>query len=44
LARLIQHEIDHLNDVLFTDIAKDTFPMEEYRKMREDAMARGYYR
>lgn len=42
LARLIQHEIDHLNGVLFTDIAKDTFPMEEYRRMRDEAIARGY--
>lgn len=42
LARLIQHEIDHLNGVLFTDIAKDTFPIEEYRKMREEAVQRGY--
>jgi peptide deformylase len=42
LARLIQHEIDHLNGVLFTDIAKDTFPMEDYRKMREEAVLRGY--
>lgn len=42
LATLIQHEIDHLNGVLFTDIATDTFPMEVYRQMRLDAVARGY--
>jgi len=27
-ARLIQHEIDHLNGVLYTDIAKDISPYE----------------
>jgi len=42
LARLIQHEIDHLNGVLFTDIAKDIFPMDEYRRLREEAVDRGY--
>lgn len=42
LARLIQHEIDHLNGVLFSDIATNMIPMEEYRQMRLDAIARGY--
>ncbi len=42
LARLIQHEIDHLDGVLFTDIAKETMSIEEYRRMRDAAVARGY--
>jgi peptide deformylase len=42
LARLVQHEIDHLNGVLFSDIATNLIPMEEYRQMRLDAVARGY--
>ena len=41
-ARLIQHEIDHLNGVLFSDIAYDLIPIEEYRQMRLDAIARGH--
>lgn len=42
LARLVQHEIDHLNGVLFSDMATNVIPMEEYRQMRLDAIARGY--
>lgn len=42
LARLIQHEIDHLDGVLFTDIAKEIIPIAEYRQMRDTAVARGY--
>lgn len=34
LGRIIQHEIDHLRGVLFTDVATDLIPMEEYRAMR----------
>lgn len=37
LARIIQHEIDHLNGVLFTDLAQQVIPMEEYREMRKKA-------
>jgi peptide deformylase len=35
-ARAIQHEIDHLNGILFTDIvdAKSISSLEEYRKQR----------
>jgi peptide deformylase len=42
LARLVQHEIDHLQGVLFIDIAeKDSLmSIEEYRKMRVAAVAR----
>ncbi|MDP5012378.1 MAG: peptide deformylase [Alphaproteobacteria bacterium] len=40
LARLIQHEIDHLDVVLFTDIAKEIIPIVEYRQMRDAAVAR----
>ena len=39
LARLIQHEIDHLNGVLFTDIAEKVMSRDEYRKMREEQKA-----
>lgn len=42
LARLVQHEIDHLNGVLFSDMATNVIPMEEYRQMRLDAIARGH--
>ena len=42
LARLIQHEIDHLDGVLSTDISKEIIPIEEYRQMRDAAVARGY--
>ena len=41
LARLIQHEIDHLNGVLFTDIATKILPIEEYRAIRKQAEALG---
>ncbi len=42
LARLIQHEINHLDGVLFTDIATKIIPMAEYRQMRDAAVTRGY--
>ena len=42
LARLIQHEIDHLDGVLFTDIATKIIPIAEYRQMRDAAVTRGY--
>lgn len=40
LARIIQHEIDHLNGILFIDhVSKDSLmSMEEYRQMRKEAM------
>lgn len=40
LARLIQHEIDHLNGKLFLDHVKDgdLFTMEEYRAKRTERM------
>ena len=40
LARIIQHETDHLNGVLFTDIADpDTLmSLDAYRKMRSEAL------
>lgn len=36
LARVIQHEIDHLNGILFTDIAypESVMPAEEFRKKK----------
>lgn len=42
LARIIQHEIDHLKGILFTDIAEKgtIMSVDEYRQMRADAMAR----
>lgn len=41
LARVIQHETDHLNGILFIDVAiKDSImPVEEYRRRRAAAMA-----
>lgn len=43
LARLIQHEVDHTNGILFIDKVKkeDLIPMDEYRKMRAKAVAEG---
>jgi peptide deformylase len=40
LARIIQHEIDHLNGILFIEIARpDSIkPIEEYRKERKNAL------
>lgn len=38
LARLIQHEIDHTQGVLFIDKAESTFDLEEYRKARQAQM------
>ncbi|MDO5714264.1 MAG: peptide deformylase [Tissierellia bacterium] len=33
LARIIQHEIDHLNGILYTDIATELFTLEELEEM-----------
>ncbi|MGI4852306.1 MAG: peptide deformylase [Janthinobacterium lividum] len=43
LARIIQHEVDHLNGILFWDlIEKDQLlPIETYRKIRSDALKQG---
>jgi peptide deformylase len=40
LARVIQHEIDHLNGVLFIDLAKaeNILDIEEYRRLRAAAI------
>lgn len=38
LARVIQHETDHINGILFTEKAIKTIPLEEYRAMRKKAM------
>ncbi len=40
LARIIQHEIDHVNGKLFIDYVpvEKRIPIEEYRKMRREAM------
>jgi peptide deformylase len=40
LARLIQHEIDHLNGILFIDKVKeeDVMTTETYRKLRSEAI------
>lgn len=40
LARVIQHETDHLNGILFIDHVNnnDLLPIEEYRKKRKKAM------
>ena len=42
LARIIQHEIDHLNGTLFSDMAKSIITRDEYKTLREEALARGY--
>lgn len=41
LARLIQHEVDHTNGVLFIDKVEEgkLLPLDEYRKMRAKAVA-----
>jgi peptide deformylase len=41
LARVIQHETDHINGILFTSKATKTMPLDEYRAMRQKAMAAG---
>jgi peptide deformylase len=41
LARVIQHETDHINGILFTSKATKTMPLNEYRAMRKKAMAEG---
>jgi peptide deformylase len=38
LARIIQHETDHINGVLFVDRTDDLWSLEEYRRMRAEAM------
>lgn len=38
LARVIQHETDHINGILFTEKAIKVMPLEEYRGMRKKAM------
>ena len=38
LARAIQHEIDHVHGILFTEKAIKTMPLEEYRAMRKKVM------
>jgi peptide deformylase len=35
-ARVFQHEIDHLDGILYTDKAIDTFPYEEPEEVAED--------
>lgn len=42
LARIIQHETDHLNGILFSDIAEEgtVMSIDAYRKMRAEALAR----
>lgn len=42
LARIIQHETDHLNGILFSDLAEEgtLLSLESYRKMRADAIAK----
>lgn len=39
LARLIQHEVDHTNGILFTRLAIKTMPLDEYRAMRKKSMS-----
>jgi len=34
-ARVFQHEIDHLNGILYTDIAVDTFEIDESEQVEE---------
>lgn len=35
-ARIFQHEIDHLDGILYTDLAIDTFPVDESEQIPED--------
>lgn len=41
LARIIQHETDHLNGILFVDVAEpdSVLSLDAYRKMRADALS-----
>jgi len=39
LARVIQHEVDHLNGILFIDRTDNIIPMEEYKKIRAKKIA-----
>ncbi len=38
LARVIQHETDHINGILFIEKAIKTIPLDEYRTMRKKAI------
>jgi len=40
LARCIQHEVDHLNGVLFTDLAERVYPTEQLHKENNGAEKR----
>jgi peptide deformylase len=42
LARLIQHEIDHLDGVLFTDKASNVLSIDEYCEMRKKTIEQGH--
>lgn len=37
LARILQHEVDHLNGVLFTDRAEKVYPIEDEKERQERA-------
>ncbi len=39
LARVLQHEIDHTNGVLFIDVADEVWPVEEGEEEQEEARA-----
>lgn len=39
LARALQHEIDHLDGILFVDRASQVMTAEEYRRMKEEGGA-----
>ena len=41
LARVLQHEIDHLNGVLFIDLAKEMWPVTEGEEEAAEAQAAG---
>lgn len=38
LARIIQHETDHINGFLFVDRTDEVWSIEEYRRMRAEAL------
>lgn len=40
LARCIQHEVDHLNGILFTDLAERVYPTEQRNNERNGAEGR----
>jgi peptide deformylase len=40
LARIIQHETDHINGFLFVDRTDKIWDLEEYRRLRREAMAK----